>query len=447
MRCMCRTVFVRACAAIIVMIGIAVSTASSQQKMALTINDAIRLGLDNSKILHASQMRVQVADARASEVSAARLPSLRANAGYTRLSDVAPFAIALPGSSTAITVSPNIENNYSLRATLTQPLFTGFRLDAGVRAADANAQASEHEYSRDRSELVYNVKSAYWTLYKAMEVKKVIDENVEQVQAHLVDAQNLSDQGLATANDVLKIQVQLSTVKLAQIDAKNMVWIARVNLNNQMGIPLTTNVELSTTIWHNPVEFGSLDQLVAQAVESRPDLKAMQARVEASDAAVTAAQSGWWPQISLQANYMNARPNTRIFPSKDQFTDTWDVGLNISLDLWNWGTTAHQTAEAKAQYQQTLDGFGSMKDGAELEVTQNYLTLQQAKEKIAVAKQGVEQAEENYRVTNDKYKEGLSLTTDLLDADVALAQAKTSYTQALVDYELAEARLERSIGQ
>jgi outer membrane protein len=428
-------------------LGATLLTANAQQKMALSVEDAVRLGLANSKILHASQMKVQIADARSSEVSAARLPSLRANAGYTRLSDVVPFSISLPGSPTAFTISPSIQNNYAVRATLTQPLFTGFRLDASMRAADASAEATHQEYGKDRSDLVYNITSAYWSLYKAIEVKKVLDENVEQVQAHLVDAQNLLDQGLATDNDVLKIQVQLSNTKLAQIDAKNAVWMARVAFNNQMGIPLTTDVELATTIWHNPTQFEGLEQLVLRAADNRPDIKAMYARVEASDAAVTVAQSGWWPQISLQANYLNARPNSRIFPARDQFADTWDVSVNVSLDLWNWGTTADQTAQAKAQYQQTVDVLGSMKDGITLEVTQNYLSLQQAREKIEVAKQGVTQAEENYRITNDKYKEGLSLTTDLLDADVALMQAKTNSTQALVDYELAEARLQKSIGE
>ena len=434
-------------AVISALLGITMITANAQQRMALSVDEAVRLGLTNSKVLHASQMRVQMADARASEVNAARLPSLKANAGYARLSDVVPFSISLPGSPTVFTISPSIQNNYSLRATLTQPLFTGFRLDASARVADASAEATQHEYSKDKSELVYGVKSAYWTLYKAIEVKKVLDDNVEQVQAHLVDAKNLLDQGLASANDVLKIEVQLSNAKLAQIDAKNAVWIARVNLNNQMGIPLSTDVELATPIWHTPTPFDGLDLLVQRATDNRPDLKAMNALVEASDAAVTVAQSGWWPQISLQANYLNARPNARIFPAKDQFADTWDVAVNVSLDLWNWGTTADQTAQAKAQYLQSVDALGSMKDGITLQVTQDYLTLQQARDKIEVAKQGVSQAEENYRITNDKYKEGLSLTSELLDADVALTQAKTNYTQALVDYELAEGRLQKSIGE
>jgi outer membrane protein TolC len=119
----------------------------------------------------------------------------------------------------------------------------------------------------------------------------------------------------------------------------------------------------------------------------------------------------------------------------------------MSFDVWNWGTTVHQTDEAKAQLSQAEDGLAQLKDGVTLDVTRNYLNLLRAKERIAVAGQGVTQAEENYRVTNAKFKQGLSLNTDLLDAEVALLQSKTNYTQSLVDYELAEAGLERAIGE
>ncbi len=273
--------------------------AIAQQKMPLSVDDAVRIGLQNSKTLHASEMRVQAADARASEVSAARLPSLKANASYARLSDVVPFTIVLPGSPTAFTISPSIVDNYAVRATLTQPLFTGFRLQGSARAAEATVDATQQDYTKDRSDLVFNIKSAYWSLYRAVEVKKVIDETVGQVQAHLGDAHNLLDQGLATTNDVLKIEVQLSNAKLAQIDAKNAVSVARASLNNQMGVPLATEVDLTTAIWHTPDSLGALANLMEKANANRADLKAMESRAEASDALVTVAQSGWWPQINL----------------------------------------------------------------------------------------------------------------------------------------------------
>ncbi|MGH9426214.1 MAG: TolC family protein, partial [Terriglobia bacterium] len=82
-----------------------------------------------------------------------------------------------------------------------------------------------------------------------------------------------------------------------------------------------------------------------------------------------------------------------------------------------------------------------------LDVTRNYLNLGRARERITVAEQGVKQAEEHYRVTSARFKQGLGLNSDLLDAEVALLQAKTNYAQALVDFGLAQASLERAIGE
>jgi outer membrane protein TolC len=129
------------------------------------------------------------------------------------------------------------------------------------------------------------------------------------------------------------------------------------------------------------------------------------------------------------------------------FKDSWDISVSASFDIWNWGTTIHQTQQAQAQYEQARDGLDLLKDGITLEVTQSYLNLKQASEKISVAKQAVEQAEENYRVTHDKFKLGLASNSDLIDAEVAQLQAKTNYTQTLVDFELAQAKLVKSLGK
>lgn len=421
----------------------------AQTELRLTVERAIQLALDNSKSLHASLMRLNYADAKASEVNASRLPALKLSGAYTRLSDVPPFAVALPPQlgGNSFTLAPSVVNNYTMKASLEQPLFTGFKLDAAAAAADYTARATEQDHARDRSELLYSVRVAYWSLFKAIEFKKVIDETVEQVKAHLRDVQNMMEQGMATTNDVLKVQVQLSDAQLRQIEANNNVQLAMIGLNNSIGIPLQTRIVIDSDIRHQPgTDYTNLDGLIAWALEHRPEVKGVEYRVKAADAGVTAARGAWWPQVFLAANYYYNRPNQRIQPLQDVFKDTWDVTIGVSLDIWNWGKTLHQTDQASAQLEEAKDALSQLKDGIMLEVTQSYLNLHQAKERTYVAEQGVKQAEENYRVTNKRFKEGLAQTSDLLDAEVALLQARTSYTQALVDFELAEARLQKALG-
>lgn len=428
-----------------VFIFFATSTAFAQEKLSLTIDEALEIGLKNSKMLRTSLMKVKSTESKVKEVNALRLPSLKLNAGYRRLSEVDPFIINTPFGS--FPIAPGIFDNYSVQVSMFQPLFTGFRLVGNVNMNEELSKATAEEYNKDRSELLFNIKNSYWGVFKANQFKKVMDETVEQTRAHVEDAKNLEKAGLLTRNDILKIEVQLSNVLYQQIDAENGVKLSIVALNNILGIPLSTQIEIVSQA--NLNEYGSdeLTSLINAAIEKRPELKSAGARIKASEAGVTMAKSSWYPQVGLYANYYYSKPNQRILPTQNRFDGTWDAGINLSMNIWDWLTTKHQTDQAEAQLAQAVDGMGLIKDGITLEVTQNYLSLSQANKKIEIAKLIVSQAEENLRVTSQKFKNGLATSSDLIDAETSLISAKTNYTTSIVDHELAKAKLEKSLGK
>jgi outer membrane protein len=421
------------------------SSLSAQEKLSLTIEQAIDLGLKNSKMLHSSSMKVKGAESKVKEASALRLPSLKLNAGYRRLSKVDPFIISTPFGE--FPIAPGIFDTYSTTLTLMQPLFTGFRLAGNSELNEQLASASGEEFNKDKNELIFNIKNSYWSLFKATQFKTVMDEIVDQIKAHLVDAKNLEKVGMMTKNDILKIEVQLSNILYQQIEAENMVKLSMVAVNNVLSIPLDTKIEITSNVNLINAQIEALDKLIDQAISIRPEAKAADSRVRASEAGVTIAKASWYPQVSLTANYYYSRPNQRIMPTKDEFIGTWDAGINVSLNVWDWMTTAHQTDQAEAQLAQAIDGIGMIKDGITLEVTQNYLNVSQSKRKIDIAELSVKQADENMRVTADKFKNGVATSAEVIDAETALISAKTNYTTSVVDYELAKARLQKSVGK
>lgn len=417
----------------------------AQEKLSLTLDKAIEIGLQNSKQLHSSLMKVKSSEAKVKEVSALRLPSLKLNAGYRRLSEVDPFIINTPFGS--FPIAPGIFDNYSVQVSVFQPLFTGFRLVGNINLNEELSNATKEEFNKDKSELLFNIKNSYWGVFKAMQFKKVMDETVAQIKAHVEDAKNLEKAGMLTKNDILKIEVQLSNAIYQQLEAENAVKLAMTALNNVMGIPLNTQIEIVSDVNLNEYKTEELSKLVNVAIENRPEVKAADSRVKASEAGVTLAKSSWYPQLSLYANYYYSKPNQRILPTQNRFDGTWDAGINLSMNLWDWLTTKHQTDQAEAQLAQAIDGIGLIKDGITLEVTQNYLSLTQANKKIEIAKLIVTQAEENLRVTSQKFRNGLATSSDLIDAEAALISAKTNYTTSIVDYELVKAKLEKSLGK
>jgi outer membrane protein TolC len=444
---------------ILILISLLTLPVRAQQKLTLTIEQAIQTGMENSKALRTSQFKVDAADAKASETNTLGLPSLKFNGTYTRLSPVPalvfPFPVgALLNSDNSISfvtqnypLTSDIVNNYGLKATLQQPLFTGGKISGAIDAAEYAAQATQEDHKKDQAEVLYNIKAAYWNLYRANEFKRFVDENVDQIKSHAGDAENLFKQGLLTKNDVMKVRVQLSDALVRQIDAKNNVQLAMYMLNNTLGLPLQTEIELASTINITDRDYAPADQMIKTAFEKRPEILGMNARVKAGESGLTSARGGWWPQIYLVGNYNYNRPNQRYFPATDDFKDSWDVSVAVSFDLWNWNQTGHQTTQAQAQLAQAQEGLSMTKDGITLEVTQSYLNIQKAKERRIVSEQGVSQAEENYRMTDGIYKQGLVANSELLDAEVALLQAKLNLTQSLVDYELAIAQLSKAIGE
>lgn len=458
----------------------------SAQKLRLTLEEAVKMGMGYSKTLHTSEMKVKAAEAKVGESGAAMLPSLGVSASYARLSDIPAdrqFRFSIDASQffnfskvdPALAMDPTVQrvfraigqataptplppgevpppafpivlDNYSFQANITYPVFTGFRLEAAKSAAEYSAQAASQDLAKDRIETEFSVKNAYWSLYKVRQLQTLTAETIEQVTARLQDAQNLLKNGLLTTNDVLRLQLQLSNAKITKIDADNAARLAALSLNNTLGLPLNTEVELASVIEYKPSEVPDYERSIQTALNARAEVSGTQLRIKAAEEGVRAARGGFLPTLALSGSALEANPNQRFVGRPAEFNFSWQLAAQLSWTVWNWNTTGYQVAQAEAQVAQVEDALSMLKDGIKLEVTQNYLTLQQSREKVAVAQQGVEQANENYRITNEKFKKGLALTSDLTDAETFQLQAKVNYVSSVVDYEIAQARLLKSIG-
>jgi len=421
----------------------------AQQKLSLA--EAIALGTANSRAARISQARAEGASARAAEVGAALLPSLKVDGSYRRVSEVDPFRVQLPGMPQPVTISPVVLDNYATHVGLQQPIFTGFRLLSNARAARALAAAADADLRGDRADLRLAIVSSYWALYQAREVRRAVDENVTRLESYVRDSENMLKAGLLTRADLLKIKVQHSNARITQMDAVNDAQLAEMNCCLVLGLPLETSLELTSQPGAERSEASLLTRatpadLTSRAMADRPDLMAGASRVEAARASVTAAKGNWWPQLFVGGNYYYSRPNPRLLPTRDAWLGTWDLGVTLTLDLWNWGATLRQVEQADANLRQQELLFEQMKEGAKLDVTRSHLQVVQAGRKLEVARLAVEQAEEGLRITRDRYTQSLATPSELLDAEVALLQAVIGRTAATIEKEVAETRLAKAVG-
>ena len=393
---------------------------AQQTAQPVRLADCISQALGKNPALQISQAKVQSAEARSSEALTSLLPQLKFTGRAAELSPIDPFGIKIgPPVNLSMILFPSITENYSMKLSLQQPLFTGFKLKKNLEMAELNASAAKEELTRDQEDLVLNVITAYWNFYHAIKVEEVIRQSLDQMSEHLKDARNLLQQGMATDADVMKVQVQLSDVKVKQLEARNAIRLTSMALNSLMRNTLETEITPSDSPAVSQSAFDALlhenlPMLQTHAMEHRPELKSMHLRRDMNSAGVTAAEGGWYPQVFLAANYDYARPNQRIIPPKDQWDGTWDVGVTLQWNIWDWYATGHQTAQAEAALRQSEAGIIQLNDAVTLDVAQQYFNAQTAKDEVEVAREGMEQAQESYRMTSEKFKNGVASNSVVL---------------------------------
>ena len=428
---------------------LSVSVLTAQKSIEMSLDDCIKYGMENNKSIKVAAEKVNAAKLKREEAGTTGLPSLSLQAGYTRLSEVDPFAISIPfgGSMQTFTVSPSILNNYSAKLTLTQPVFTGFKIDLNKELSDQAIAAGLFDLQSEKSKLKYSIANAYWSLYKVTEGKKVVEEYIKTIELHLKDLRNFFKQGLITENEILKLEVQLSSAKVQMLETENAKQMAKLMLLNSMDMPYETDLTLKPSlVTDQPATNLTLDEINTLALTNRPELKAMEVRLNSRKSAIELTKSAWYPDVYFIGNYNYSRPNQRIVPTKDEFNGTWDVTLSLSYTLWNWNATSYKTQQAESELKQTNYQYQMMKDGILIEVKQAFLNYSANKSRIELAQNTVKQAEENYRVSYNLFQQGLIKNSDLIDAEVALFDAKIKLVTSISDLRNAEALLDKATG-
>ncbi len=439
---------------IIIFLGMGISSSSSHEQIVLSLDQSIKIALQHNRTLAASKEKLGEARAKLGEARTGFLPKLKGTANYTKL-DVAPF---MPGKvfANAMPSIPGVpQMNLPKRITvgrdeivgigvqLQQPIFTGFSILNGFRMAKDGLKATEAEYSKNKDDLIFNVQEAYWGVLKAQKFVEVTQEAVKQVESHVRDLENMHSVGMLTRNDLLKAKVKLSNAKLALIQAKNGLELAKKSFCNVLGIPLDIDVKLTEELSYKPSTGISVSDATLQALTTRPEIKMFRAGLSIGKRRVDVASAGYLPNLALVLDYGYKKPNREY---NMEFYTTWTVSLVASMNLFDWGETHYKRAQAQHQLLQIKENFENAKNGIRLEVTQAVLMEKTAEQRIQVAEENVKQAKENFRVTEDLFQQGMATNTDYLDANALLVKAKTDYISALVDYKLAEAQLKRAMG-
>lgn len=424
---------------------------NAQEKRNLSLDEAITLSLQNSKEIKLNAAKVAEANGALREARERRLPDLTASGSYLRLNQPnvdmkvklggQSGGSAEGGSSSSSAQSLKVSSVTYGMASLSIPVFSGFRIQHGIDAAKYLQKAATLDAEKDREEVIANTIAAYSNLYKAKAALDIVKENLKQSQHRVADLSNLEKNGLLARNDLLKAELQQSNIELALVDAENNWKLTYINMNLMLGLPEETELVPDADAFTVTTDTRNFEAWEAQALQSRKDMEAMNYRVKAASSGVKAAKGEYYPSIALTGAYVAAD-----IPGLVTLTNVVNGGVGVRYSPSSLWKTGAKVAQSKAQLQQAEISRDMLNDGIRLQVAQAYQTYLSATKKIDVYNKAVEQANENYRIVKNKYDNSLTTTTELLDADVAQLQAQLNYAFAKADAVVAYKRLQAAAG-
>ena len=425
-----------------------VSPALAQSPARLSLADAIARGFENSHRLAEARAREEGAKAAATTADLARKPIVGASGSYTRTNHVTEFSFPQPNGSRLV-VYPDIPDNFMSRLSFQWPIFTSGRIDALERAATAEAQAAAADIEATRADLRLEIVRAYWAAVTAREAERVIEESGARAEKQLMDARQRFDVGLIPPNEVLSLEAQRSRERAQLIEASNIRESALIDLRRLIGAAPETVIELADSLEAGTVAAnaaGDVQNLVKQALDARPERKALSFRLGGAEERQKAALTATKPAINLTGGVDYANPNPRIFPRKGEWQESWDVGVSLNWNFLDFGRAKSQAAEAAAAATAVRERIAEFDSIVSADIRQRLLDLESTQAVVRAASDAVRSATEARRVVTDRFGAGVATSTDVLVAQVALLETELARTRALAGVRLAEARLERALG-
>ena len=287
----------------------------------------------------------------------------------------------------------------------------------------------------------YNATSYYYNILQSRNMVDVYNEQVQTLQAHLDNVNSQFRVGTVAKSDVLNSEVRLANAKQSLISAQNSYNVAVSTLNNLIGLPSDTNLVITDQLKYTPYEL-SLDDCIEYALLHRPDGASYDYAVKTAEAQVDAAKGGYYP--TLDAIGLRTDAGQELSSMDD--SKYWYGGLQIGWNIFDNGQTAASVNSAKANLKAAQSQAAQSKEDIRLDVRQAYLNLKAAEENIQTMSKAVEQAQEDYRIAEVRYRAGIGTNLSAMDARSTLTTALTNYYQALYNYNVYKAALDKAMG-
>ena len=398
----------------------------------LNLPKTVQMALDYNRDIKNSQYALKKAEYAINQAQAGKKPSVDYNFGAqrSRATDAATYSRAASLMGSANSISNAFSNGISVNI----PLYTGGLVEGQIDVAKLGKTNAQEEILRVEQATKYSAIEGYYGVYH---------EAVDNLQGHLDNVQAQYNVGTKAKVDVLSSDVSLANAKTTAITADNNVAIAESNLNNILGLPLETKLNLADHQLPFDTYNISLQEAMDYAMKYRPEVLQAAIAVQEAERSIDIADAGNKPTVAITGGNDWA-DNT--FPGIDANKRSWKVAAGVTYNFYDGGATKAKVNQAKQDLLVARETEQKTRESVQLQVKQAYLNIRSAAQKVEETQTVVDQARENYRIQNIRYQAGVGINLDVLDAQLSLNQAQVNHIQALYDYNVGIAKLEQVMG-
>lgn len=421
----------------------------------LSLQECIETALKQSVLIHAAREGIRGAEAQQREAFTGFLPKFNTSYSYTRLHADPTFtspgtSFNLPPPIGSVTVPPNTyrvgtRDNYNWSVEARQPLFAGGGIQANYETSRLAVEIARLEEAGTVRDIVREVTVSYFNILKAERILLVARQSVEQLTAHREAAQHFYDVGLIPRNDLLYAEVELASSRQLLVRAENGVEMGKAKLNTVLRREINAPVDIQDILRFLPYDKG-LEACLGEALVNRTEIRAYQLRQEQARSMVRLVKSEYYPSLNLVGNYAKHGDTPGVTGSSYKDQESWNILAVASWNFWEWGRTKHRVAWGESRENQAGHVLANVRDQVALEVKQAFLLLREAERQLQVTKKAIEQAEENYRINTERYREQVGTSTEVIDAQTILTKARSDHYNALGDFNISLANLQWAMG-
>lgn len=406
----------------------------------MDLDRTVALALEANISARISSERTRGADAVVKSRRTEFLPTFSAQYNYTRNDE--PRYSVIP---TLGIVQP--EEEYTFVTSVTQPLFTGFALTNQYQLARMGLDAARLNEALVRRDIVFEAKRVYFRLLKAQKLKVVAEEAVTMLKAQTDVAVNYHEVGMTPLNDLLKTKVELANARQDLVAAQNGLEIARAEFNLLLRRPIGTSVTPVDILDYAPLS-RTLAECLDMAEKDRVEVAVAGLEIQIREKEVTLARRDYYPMVQVQGNYYKLGTDWQV-DGGEGISDSsfWDIQAQARWDFWQWGKTGHGVAEKKSKLTEARLNRTELLDNIQREVKQAWLKADEFEKNIVTVQSAIDQAREGFRLSEALFKEQMATSTDVLDARTQLSETMTRYYNALYDFQIALAALDRAMGK